>query len=308
MWSNFSLALTTLLLILLAVFLWALTVFTGGTSIPLQQVDLQLAGRNLFFCLAAFCLLYVTSQLPIRRPIIVKLMVGFGLLFIGAWQELLSTLVKNDWLLVRWLEMVALPGGLAAATLGLYELGNAYQLNRLLLGSYRKIEHSLATVDQLTQLHNRRYFFASCPELMNRVDESQNNPIIICVRIANLQLINDTMGYPAGDATLMQAAKQLLRHIRSGDIAARLSGRRFGIFLPDTHVTEAEEIVLRFLTHMEHVVILNAAGEECLTNVELEYSICSAEPDESFEDLLRRAKLAIAQQQKRRATDSRAQR
>ena len=62
---------------------------------------------------------------------------------------------------MRWLEIVGLPGGLLAASLGLFELGKAYRLNRLLLGSYRKIEHSLATVDQLTQLYNRRYFFAT---------------------------------------------------------------------------------------------------------------------------------------------------
>lgn len=303
MWSNFSLALTTLLLILLAVFLWTLTVFAGGNSIPQAQVDIHLALRNLFFCVAAFCLLYVTSQLPVRRPIVAKLMVGFGLVFIGAWHELLSTLVKNDWLFVRWLELVALPGGLAAATLGLYELGKAYQLNRLLLGSYRKIEHSLATVDQLTQLHNRRYFFTSCPDLMTRVDESRNAPIIICIRIGNLQQINNALGYPAGDTTLMQTAKQLLRHIRCGDIAARLSGRSFAIFLPDARMEEAEEIVQRFLSYMEHVVLHDAAGEEHLIKVDLEYSICSAEPGESFEELLRRAKQAIAQQQPRRTSD-----
>lgn len=298
MWSNFSLALTTLLLILLAVFLWALLVFASGTSIPLREVDSHLAFRNLFFCLTAFSLLYITSQLPIRRPIVVKLMVGFGLIFLGAWQELLSTLVNNDWLMVRWLEIVALPGGLAAATLGLYELGKAYQLNRLLLGSYRKIEHSLATVDQLTQLHNRRYFFATCPELMARMQQDDTLPILIIIRIGNLQQTNQSFGYPAGDSLLMQTARQLLRHIRSGDIAARLSGRRFAIFLPYTSVACANEILQRFLDHVEHVILHDSEGKEVLVNVDIRYAICCAKEDESFEDLLRRAKEARTQQPK----------
>src|SRR5690606_33115021 len=74
--SNFSIALTTLLLTLLIAFLWALVVFASGKSIPLTEVDAHLALRNLFFCLTTFTLLYVTSQLPVRRPIVVKLMVG----------------------------------------------------------------------------------------------------------------------------------------------------------------------------------------------------------------------------------------
>lgn len=296
MWSNFSIALTTLMLTLLAVFLWAIAVFASGDSIPMTEVDIHLALRNLFFCLTTFALLYITSQLPIRRPIIVKLMVGFGLLFLGAWQELLRTLVDNDWLLVQWLEIVALPGGAAAAALGLYELGKAYQLNRLLLGSYRKIEHSLATVDQLTQLHNRRYFFATCPDLMTKLAPESISPIIICIRMTNLHEINDTMGYQGGDMLLTQTAKQLARHIRSNDIAARLSGRRFAIFLPETQPADAEEIVKRFLSHMEHVVLLNNEGEEVVVKVELAYSICSANPGEGFEELLRRAKEATTRQ------------
>ena len=78
MWSNFSIALVTLLLVLVAVFLWAVAVFASGDSIPLSSVNMHLAIRNLFFCIAAFILLCITAQLPIRRPIIVKLMVGFG--------------------------------------------------------------------------------------------------------------------------------------------------------------------------------------------------------------------------------------
>src|SRR5690606_41591570 len=63
------------------------------------------------------------------------------------------------------------------SSLGIYELGKAYQLSRLLLGAYRKIEHNLATVDQLTQLHNRRYFFAMSPELMLSAQISGATPI-----------------------------------------------------------------------------------------------------------------------------------
>lgn len=295
MLSNFSLALMTLLVTILIAFLWAIAVFASGNSISPSDVDIHLTFRNLFFCVTAFSLLYVTSQLPIRRAIVVKLMVGFGLIFFGAWQALLSNLVVNHWLMVRWLEIVAIPGGLVAATFGIYEVGKAYQLNRLLLGSYRKIEHSLATVDQLTQLHNRRYFFATCPELMAHLPQDDKAPIVICMRIKNLHATNTKFGFQAGDILLMQTARQLLRHIRSNDIAARLSGRCLAIFLPDTTLIEAEEIVQRFLSHMEHIVLHDAEGNEAVVTVEIAHRICQAHKDERFEELLRRAKQTAAQ-------------
>jgi len=295
--SNFSLALITLFGVLIAAFLWAIAVFAGGNSIPLSSVNMHLALRNLFFCLSAFCLLWVTSQLPIRRPIIFKLMVGFGLLFVGAWHELLNTLVHNDWLLVRWLEIIALPGGLLAASLGLYELGKAYQLNRLLLGAYRKIEHNLATVDQLTQLHNRRYFFAMSPELMLSAHISGATPILLILRITNLQQINQKLGCNAGDVVLTKVAKLLLRHTRSDDITARLSGRHLVAFFLNSERPEVEAMIERLLTLSDHIGVTNEMAVEVAQKVELDYAICSARDNESFDALLERGSRTLLEQQ-----------
>lgn len=293
MWSNFSLALTTLLLVLFAAFIWALAVFVSGSSVPLDQVNMHLAVRNMMFCLAAFGSFWVTSLLPVRRPIVIKLMLGTGLLFLGAWQELLNGLVDNDWAPVRWLDIFGLPAGTAAIAWGLYELGKAYRLNRLLLGSYRKIEHSLATVDQLTQLYNRRYFFATCPELLVSAQTHGETPVIISLRLANLKEINDELGYQAGDNLLTQAGKQVLKHIRSGDIAARLSGRRFAIFLSNITAKDAEEIVQRILHQLEHLVVRDKASAEVLIHPRLDVGICHLQQDEDFEAWIRRAKSTL---------------
>lgn len=293
MWSNFSLALTTLLLVLFAAFIWALGVFVSGTSIPLEQVNMHLALRNLMFCLAAYGSFWVTALLPVRRPIVIKLMVGTGLLFLGAWQELLNGLVDNTLAPVRWLDIVCLPAGTAAAAWGLYDLGKAYRLNRLLLGSYRKIEHSLATVDQLTQLYNRRYFFATCPDLLVSAQTHGETPVIVSLRLTNLKEVNDQFGYQAGDNLLTQAGRQVLRHIRSGDIAARLSGRRFAILLPNITTQNAEEIAQRILNHLQHLVVLNKAGEEVAIQPKIDVSITHLYPEQDFEAWVKHAKDAL---------------
>jgi hypothetical protein len=80
MWSNNALALTTLLGALAVSFVWAVAVFQSGDSIPLAHVNIPRALGNLMFCMTAFWLLCVVAYLPIRRSIIIELLIGTGLL------------------------------------------------------------------------------------------------------------------------------------------------------------------------------------------------------------------------------------
>src|SRR5690606_10817123 len=115
--------------------------------------------RMLLFCLTSFALLCVVTYMPVQRSVGFNLALGFGLLFIGAWQELLNSLIHNRWLAVRVVELLCMPLGLLVATLGLYQLGKSYRMNRLILTRYKQTEHELVRVDQLTQLYTRPSFY-----------------------------------------------------------------------------------------------------------------------------------------------------
>jgi diguanylate cyclase (GGDEF)-like protein len=289
MGSHYIIALVTLLLTVLAAFSWALAVFYGGISIPPKQVDWHDVTRMLMFCLTAFALFCIATFLPVRRSIGLKLALGFGLIFIGAWQELLNTLIINRWSLVLWLEVVCLPGGLLAAGWGLYELGRQYRLNRLLLQSYHKVERELATMDQLTQLYNRRSFFAICSDLLANAAPDRAIAAVACLRVKNLTEINKSLGFAAGDEVLMQVAKLIRRHTRSRDISARLGARRLVVFMPGAALPEAEALAERVVQRSEHMVVTNPQGREVPLHVEVGYTLAAAEPGEELEPLLRRA-------------------
>ncbi|MDQ2076460.1 GGDEF domain-containing protein [Marinimicrobium sp. ABcell2] len=289
MGSHYIIALVTLLLTVLGAFGWALAVFYGGISIPPAQVDWHDVSRMLMLCLTAFTVLCIAIFLPVRRSMGVKLTLGFGLIFIGAWQELLNTLIINRWALVLWLEVVCFPGGLLAAGWGLYQLGRQYRLNRLLLQSYHKVERELATMDQLTQLYNRRSFFAICSDLLANAAPSKPAAAVVCLRIHNLPEINKKLGFAAGDEVLTQVAKLIRRHTRSKDISARLGARRLVVFMPGASLPEAEALAQRVVQRSEHMVVTNPQGREVPLHVEVVYSLAAAEPDEELEPLLRRA-------------------
>jgi diguanylate cyclase (GGDEF)-like protein len=85
-----------------------------------------------------------------------------------------------------------------------------------------------ATVDPLTGLNNRRGF----DEVFTLIT-AKAGALVYCDfdRFKNL---NDTLGHPAGDAALVHFARIIREQIRSCDVAARIGGEEFAIWLPET--------------------------------------------------------------------------
>ncbi|MDR0877670.1 MAG: GGDEF domain-containing protein, partial [Treponema sp.] len=63
--------------------------------------------------------------------------------------------------------------------------------------------------------------------------------------------INDRHGSQAGDQVIITTAEILRSVMRSGDIAARLSGDEFAVLLPDTDVDEAKMVADRIRETVE---------------------------------------------------------
>src|SRR5690625_3309545 len=131
--KHYVIALVTLLLSVLVAFGWALAVFYGGISIISSEVWWHDVTRMLLFCLASFSLFRIATFLPVRGSMGVRLGLCFGLVFLGGWREVLTTLIINRWPLVLWLEVVGLCGGSRAAGWWLYDWGPQDRLTRLVL-------------------------------------------------------------------------------------------------------------------------------------------------------------------------------
>ncbi len=91
---------------------------------------------------------------------------------------------------------------------------------------------TLATLDSLTELPNRRYLER---ELECRISEAGRFCQPFAVLFIDLDIfkeINDTMGHQAGDKILRQVSKRLKKHLRQYDTLSRFGGDEFVILLP----------------------------------------------------------------------------
>jgi diguanylate cyclase (GGDEF)-like protein/PAS domain S-box-containing protein len=83
--------------------------------------------------------------------------------------------------------------------------------------------------DPLTGLNNRTYF----EKVLNNQGASRINGILMC-DIDGLKLVNDSIGYQAGDALLIAATGVLKKCSGANDILARVGGDEFAVLLSDT--------------------------------------------------------------------------
>jgi diguanylate cyclase (GGDEF)-like protein len=85
-----------------------------------------------------------------------------------------------------------------------------------------------ATIDPLTGLHNRRGF----DEVFTLITVAEG--ALVYADIDQFKSLNDTLGHPAGDAALVHFARIIREQIRTGDVAGRIGGEEFAVWLPDT--------------------------------------------------------------------------
>jgi diguanylate cyclase (GGDEF)-like protein len=98
----------------------------------------------------------------------------------------------------------------------------------------------LATLDELTQIANRRYFNVMMEQEWARAERGQYPMALILIDIDHFKAYNDRYGHQAGDGCLRAVAQALKQDVkRSGDLVARFGGEEFVILLPQTDVSGA---------------------------------------------------------------------
>ena len=86
-----------------------------------------------------------------------------------------------------------------------------------------------ATVDFLTDLHNRRYFFDVGETLAANARRDTLTMTVAMMDIDFFKKVNDTHGHDAGDVVLKVVAGVLKEQMRDADIVARLGGEEFSV-------------------------------------------------------------------------------
>lgn len=99
------------------------------------------------------------------------------------------------------------------------------------LNKTNKRLEKLATLDFLTQIPNRRYFFSIGKKYFAQARKDSMPLSIFILDIDYFKKINDKYGHKVGDEALILVAKTLKNHIRQDDIIARIGGEEFAILI-----------------------------------------------------------------------------
>ena len=118
-----------------------------------------------------------------------------------------------------------------------------------------------ATTDALTGLANRHAFFECGNNLFNSTQHMQRPLTIVLVDIDYFKQINDQYGHFVGDVCLTEVTKLLSSLCREQDMPARIGGEEFAIIMPDTTISEANNIAeqMRIAIAALHIPV---AGEQ----------------------------------------------
>ncbi|NLS19633.1 sensor domain-containing phosphodiesterase [Rhizobium sp. P40RR-XXII] len=89
-----------------------------------------------------------------------------------------------------------------------------------------------AVHDNLTGLPNRQVFLDRLQAVLTLAsDSNQLRPTVMVIDIDRYKLVNDTLGFAAGDNILIALTRRLRRLMKPQDTLARLSGDQFGLIL-----------------------------------------------------------------------------
>jgi diguanylate cyclase (GGDEF)-like protein len=103
----------------------------------------------------------------------------------------------------------------------------------------------LADLDALTGLHNRRYFHETLGREVARAHRYARRLALVVFDLDDFKAINDRIGHLSGDAVLAEVAERVREVVRSADIACRVGGDEFAVILPESGLSDADQLYRR---------------------------------------------------------------
>ncbi|MAL01867.1 MAG: diguanylate cyclase [Alcaligenaceae bacterium] len=138
---------------------------------------------------------------------------------------------------------------------------------------FRDTIEKLSKYDALTALPNRSYFFEQLEERLQNNAMRLMNAALIIINIDDFRSLNDTQGHRVGDLLLVAVAKTITSLCRPNDLAARLVGDSFVIYVDElpslyaqanSHVLDFADAVRKQLGRPFMLEQLEFQGSVCI--------------------------------------------
>jgi diguanylate cyclase (GGDEF)-like protein len=147
-----------------------------------------------------------------------------------------------------------------------------------------------ALIDDLTSLPNRAGFMRSAREILNGAAERRQRPALLVIRWEDFSHLAHDLGGAMADDVLAALAARINAAILAADLPARISGAEFSVLLSPFWQGRVADITGRIHTRL--VQPMQLGEHHVVPRIRIGYA--EAEPQLDPEELLRRARLALA--------------
>lgn len=152
---------------------------------------------------------------------------------------------------------------------------------------------TLATVDELTTLANRRHMNEVLKAEERRQPDAGGSGVSSCVALLDLDFfkqVNDRHGHALGDAVLREFAASARGALRERDTLARWGGEEFLLLLPDAPPAAAQQVLERML---ERAHAIRIEGLDPARRISFSAGLAERRSGEAFTDAISRADKAL---------------
>jgi diguanylate cyclase (GGDEF)-like protein len=126
----------------------------------------------------------------------------------------------------------------------------------------------LSTVDSLTDLYNRAFFFNAVDREIQRGKRYRRGFCLLMMDLDGLKSINDRFGHYEGDVVLRGVAQLIRAGLRGIDIAARYGGDEFVAMLPETD-QDGAYVVAEKIRQTASEMVVEAGGHQISTSLSI---------------------------------------
>lgn len=168
-----------------------------------------------------------------------------------------------------------------------------HQIRKELALANTRLE-SLALIDPLTELLNRRGLQDALSREIQRSKREGSNIMVLLVDLDNFKQVNDTLGHAVGDVVLKEVGAKLKAVLRLSDYLARIGGDEFMILLPQTRLAEGMRVAERVRLAISQAIISLASGNQVVVTASVGVAtVLQSTP--SIDELLAKTHLALRQ-------------
>jgi diguanylate cyclase (GGDEF)-like protein len=149
----------------------------------------------------------------------------------------------------------------------------------------------LASIDTLTDVYTRRWWFDMAGTELSRCVRYDHPLSVLLLDLDHFKRVNDTWGHHNGDNLLRAFADMLRAECRQSDIVGRLGGEEFAIVAAETPAAPAQALAARIGRACRRISVPTAHGSiACSCSI----GLSELRPgDRTVDEILRRADGAL---------------